>query len=168
MIKQFRLQLALATLFMLAGFKSGKSHPFHVSICQIDVVEGSLQITHKIFRDDLELEIQRLYDRDLDVDKDRYLLADTLFNAYLKEHFQVAINGNQKNATYIGHEIDFDVVWMYIEVEFTGEMESIAVKNEILLDTYDDQTNLVHVDYQDETRSMLLNGKKNNAVIQYP
>jgi hypothetical protein len=168
MIKQFRLQVALATLFMLAGFKSGKSHPFHVSICQIDVVSGQLQITHKIFRDDLELEINRLYDRDLDVENDRYLLADTLFSAYLKEHFHVAINGNRKSSTYIGHEIDFDVVWMYIEIPLDEEIESIAVKNEILLGTYDDQTNLVHVDFRGETKSMLLNGKKNNAVIQYP
>ena len=168
MIKQFRLQLAVATLFMLAGFKSGKSHPFHVSICQIDVVEGSLQITHKIFRDDLELEIVRLYDRDLEAEGDRYLLADTLFNAYLKEHFHVAVNGKQLKADYIGHEIDFDVVWMYLEVKLGKKIESIAVKNEILIDTYNDQTNLIHIDYQNETKSMLLNGKKDNAVIQYP
>lgn len=168
MIKQFRLQVALATLFMLAGFKSGKSHPFHVSICQIDVVEGSLQITHRIFRDDLELEIQRLYDREFDDEGDRYLLADTLFNAYLKEHFQVAVNGHRLDFTFIGHELDFDVVWMYVEMDLNEPMEEIAVKNEILLDTYDDQTNLVHVDFNGETRSMLLNGKKNNALIQYP
>lgn len=166
-MKPFKLQLAFATLFMLAGYKSGKAHPFHVSICQIDVTAHALQITHKVFRDDLELEIQRLYKRQLIAEDDQFVAADSLFEVYLKAHFQVATDGEVQDFIYIGHELDFDVVWIYVEIPLDADFKAIAVENEILLFTYDDQTNIVHVEKNGSTKSMLLNSKNSNALVEF-
>ncbi len=71
------------------------SHPFFVSVCEIEHrAEGeSLQITHKIFWDDLEKGLKQEYNQSYNLLKVKDTLAlNQQLNAYLQKNFEIKIN----------------------------------------------------------------------------
>ncbi len=146
------MPLAIALFFLL--------HPFHVSVCSIRHVpeEQTLQITQKIFADDLEEALSAASTTGpVDVlnppDPDA---LDALIDGYLKDHLQITVNGQVMEATYLGHEREEMALWCYLEVDEVTVVQSVRVRSTILTGTFDDQTNIVHVEYQNALKSMKL------------
>ena len=67
---------------------------------------------------------------------------------------EVQVNGKAKEIDYVGHEIDGDAVNVYYQVLNVRKFRSITMENNILLDFYTDQVNMVHVKFEGELRSM--------------
>lgn len=162
--------LAVLPVFLLAIAVSGFRHPFYVSICQIDhnPEVKSLEITFKIFTDDLEraLEAQgtgKLYlgDARESPEADRYL------HNYLKNQVEIVVNGDTTAFRYVGKEVEMDVTWCYVEIAQVTEVKKIAVTNRILLEIYEEQTNLVHVKAGDRQKSMLLRKGKVTDTVEF-
>lgn len=169
---KFSLKFSLAVLpvFLLASAVAGVRHPFYVSICQIDhnPEAKSLELTFKIFTDDLEkaLEAQgtgKLYlgDPREAQDADRYL-----YN-YLKNQVVIVVNGDTVAFRYVGKEVEMDVTWCYLEITQVTEVNKIAVTNRILLEIYEEQTNLVHVKAGGQQKSMLLRKGKIADTVEF-
>lgn len=133
-------------------------HPMHLSVTHVDFnpKTGSLEITHKIFIDDFESAL-RLYHTDnfkLGTEKETSD-ADEFIKAYMAKQFWVKVNGKSIDGEYLGREMDLEAIWIYQEVKNVGAASAIEVKNEILLDLYDDQKNILHIKYQDQKQSFL-------------
>ena len=135
-------------------------HPFHVSVCSIHHApdEQTLQITQKIFADDLEEALTAASTiGPVDVlnppDPDA---LDALIDDYLRNHLQITVNGQVTEATYLGHEREEMALWCYLEVSGVPDIQSLSVRSTILIDTFDDQTNIVHVEYRNALKSMKL------------
>ena len=135
-------------------------HPFHVSVCSIhhSPDEQTLQITQKIFADDLEEALTAASTSGpIDVlnppDPDA---LDALIDDYLRNHLQITVNGQVTEATYLGHEREEMALWCYLEVSGVPDIQSLSVRSTILTNTFDDQTNIVHVEYQNALKSMKL------------
>ena len=135
-------------------------HPFHVSVCSIHHApdEQTLQITQKIFADDLEEALTAASTiGPVDVlnppDSDA---LDALIDDYLRNHLQITVNGQVMEATYLGHEREEMALWCYLEVSGVPDIQSLSVRSTILIDTFDDQTNIVHVEYRNALKSMKL------------
>lgn len=134
-------------------------HDFHVSITQIDYSEKeqSLQITVKIFTDDLELALETLgaprlhLGTELESDKTRGYLE-----RYLENRLKIAVNDAEQTFTYLGKEVEYDATWCYLEVPNVPLPTSIKVKNRILLEIFDDQSNLVHLSVAGKKQSLML------------
>jgi hypothetical protein len=77
---------------------------------------------------------------------------------YLRTKFVVEINGKTVAYTFIGKKYDTDMVICYLEVPDVplANLKQIAIQNEILMDIYDDQQNVVH---------LKANGKKKSHVL---
>src|SRR3954470_7165735 len=85
-------------------------HPIHVSVTEIEYSDKnkSLQITTRIFIDDLELSIRKqtkLESLDL-LEPGPGMTKDQLVKAYLKEHFKVSIDGKPATINYLASEIE--------------------------------------------------------------
>ncbi len=141
-------------------------HPFHVSVMSIHHApdEKALQITLKIFADDLE---EALNDEgfkasghafvDVLNPKDQQKL-DAMVERYLQERFSLKVNGKDVQAFYLGKEMEDLAMWCYFEIKDVEEVKNIEVKSSILTEIFDDQTNIVHVDYGGVVKSMKLAG----------
>lgn len=146
-------------------------HPFHVSVCEIkhNAQAQSLEITHRIFLDDLE-ETLRLYsgNEKLDVLKaeDRPTVHLAL-KEYLSENFEVSVNGRKLEYTYLGEETEDDLMWIYVEVAGVAEVDYIEIDNKLLTEVFSDQMNLVHVYARGKTRSMRLKENSTWGQIVY-
>lgn len=135
-------------------------HPIHLSICEIDYDQSrqALEITHRIFIDDLELSLQNKYHQQtLDITlPNNGMTTDEMVRDYLQDHFQLAINGKDFSFDYLGHEVEGDIIYCYVEVTKVKKLKRIRVQNKILHELYNDQTNLVHVNHGGKVKSLKL------------
>lgn len=138
----------------------GILHPIHVSITEISYHAPSkaVQITVRLFVDDLETSIRQQTKQDeLDILAPAAgQTTDALVAAYLKERFQVSLDGKAQKWNYLGHELEGPALIAYLEIEKAKKFKSIQVTNACMHDIYDDQNNIVNVNYQETVKSLRL------------
>lgn len=134
-------------------------HPIHISVTEIeyDEREKELEIITRIFTDDLELAI-RAQQNNLELELLNLPAAtlDQLVKPYLLNQVTILLDGKVQKLNYLGHEQDGDAHIFFIQVQPVKKWKSITVQNQVLLETYDDQSNIVHVTVRGKTRSMRL------------
>lgn len=152
-------------LALLLGF-----HPIHVSITDVEHNEKSkaLQMTVRIFVDDLELAIRnKLTEPELDLlNPGGGRTIDQLVKDYLADKFSLKVDKKQVKPNYLGHEIEGPALICYIEVEGIKKFSSLEVTNRVIHEIHDDQSNLVNVNYLDQVKSLRLTVEKpTDAVV---
>lgn len=149
----------------LSGFASFLTvifylHPIHVSVTEIDFdkKDQALEIMMRVFIEDLEMTLRNsLNDPELDIlEPAGSQTTDRLVSDYLREHFKVSLDGKPQKTKYLGHEQEADAFIFYIEVSNVKAWKTISVQNDIIMSTYGDQSNLVHVYVNDEVKSLRL------------
>jgi hypothetical protein len=131
-------------------FTALTAHEFHVSktLIEFNEQDQALQISMHIFLDDLE-DALRLRGADqlyLCTEKETPE-AEGYLETYLRKNFEIQLNDQDVDYTFLGKEISEDLAaaWCYIEIPNVTLVESLAVRNELLLDLYDDQKNIIHI-----------------------
>lgn len=139
-------------------------HPIHVSVTEIefDETDQALEIMIRVFMDDLELSLRESFDEpDLDVlQPGSGAKLDNLVRDYLQQHFKIALDGKNQKASYLGHEREAEAFIFYVEVPGVRKWKTITIHNDIIMATYDDQSNIVHVYANDDVKSVRLTRKK--------
>ena len=124
-------------------------HPVHVSYTSIDIQceNGEISIVHKFFTDDLKLLFYHYYERELPFDPAKDLSASEvdlisrhLFGSFaLKEEDDKTVNFN-----FVRKEQNEESIWLYFNGKFDGGIpDTIVLTNTLLLDVFEDQTNLL-------------------------
>ena len=136
-------------------------HDFHVSKCLVEYneEEKALQISMHIFIDDLEEGLRRQGAGKLFICTDREAKdAENYLRKYLEQHFILRLNGEPKTYDFLGKEISDDLaaVWCYMEIPDVEYLKELTVTNTILLEVYDDQTNIVSIFGADNQKGLLL------------
>ena len=135
-------------------------HPIHVSVSEINYSEKdkALQITSRIFIDDLELSIRnKRKEPELDILLPKNgLTTDQIVSEYLKDHFTIRLDGKIQKMKLLGHETEDVALICYIEIERVKKFKTIEVFNDIITEMHSDQSNLVHVTYQGPIKSARL------------
>jgi hypothetical protein len=135
-------------------------HPIHLSITEIEHNQKSkaLQLTMRIFIDDLELSIQKqtgIEELDLLQPKNGKT-TDQLVEEYLADKLKVKVDKKLVKTNYIGNEIEGPAMICYIEIENIKKFSSIEVTNKVILEIHEDQSNLVNVNFKDKVKSLRL------------
>jgi len=136
-------------------------HKFYVSVTNVGYSEkdDALQITTRIFIDDLEAVLLERYDvKSKLATENESKLADEYLKKYFNKKFQVHINGEERTYDFIGRKYDNDVCIFYIEVPELNFpfVKSIQIQNEILTDLFDEQQNIVHFKIDGKKKSFVL------------
>lgn len=141
-------------------FLSAQLHPIHVSVTEIDFDRSNraLEIMMRVFIDDMELTLRNSLNKpDLDLlNPPKGTNLDELVDDYLKEHFKIKLDGKQRDARYLGHELEGEALIFFIEVSDVDNWRTITVHNDVIMSTYEDQSNLVHVYVGDKVKSLRL------------
>ena len=146
-------------------------HPFHVSVCDVVVNREAkaVQISQRIFLDDLELALNNSYGMRLLIDDETTSARrDSLIDLYLQEHLKVLVDGKTKTANYLGSEFEEDGIWCYIEIKGVKKVKEVQVKSTILYGEFDDQANIVHFSMGDYEKSVKLDEKNPSATFSIP
>jgi hypothetical protein len=163
----------LTLLLPLNNAKPSKeAHPIYISLAIIDynAEEKTLDITFKIFTDDLQDAIRNFTERqDLYIGyKDELPEVDESIDTYLNEVVSLRVNGNDtQKMQYLGKEIELDVTWCYLRVHEVAEPTDIEAYCSLLTELFPTQSTLMHVNKADEKKSLLFNARKKNNSIQF-
>lgn len=144
-------------------------HPFHVSVCDVEFNEEakSIQLSQRIFLDDFEQTLNEKYRVNLVIDDEiSKVFRDSLIKVYLFESIQVSVDGKKKKGIYIGNEIEDDAMWCYIEYKGVTKFKSLRIKSTVLIETFEDQANIIHFTYGDYEKSIKLDKLKTTGTFK--
>lgn len=141
------------------------AHEFHVSKCVIDCKksEEAIQVALHIFIDDLEEALrQQGADKLFICTEKESKKAEKYMIRYLQNHFKIIVNEEAVEYNFIGKEISDDIqaVWCYLEVENVNTINSLELRNDILMEVFDDQRNIINLKV-DGTEEFLMFDKGN-------
>lgn len=152
-----------AYLFLIPSYLMSILHPLHVSVTEIEMdhKEKRLEIMMRVFMDDLEVTLRQKYQiADLDVLNPKGKTLDQMMEEYLKLHFKISLDNKGQVMKYLGHEKEGDAFIFYIEVDKVKKWTTIQIQNDIIMEMYDDQSNIVHVTSNEIVRSLRLTTRR--------
>jgi hypothetical protein len=146
-------------------------HPIHLSVSEINYSEKdkALQITSRIFLDDLELSIRnQLNQPELDLlQPGPGQTTEQLISDYVLKRLSVKLDDKLQKLNFLGFEREDPAVICYFEIENVKKFSTMEVKNEVIMEIHDDQSNLVHVTYREPVKSMRLTRDKSFGILTF-
>lgn len=146
-------------------------HPIHISVTEINYNEKSksLQMTTRIFADELELGVRaQRKEAELDLlEPKNGVTTKQLVQNYLDAHVKIKIDGKPAKMNFLGFEQEDISIVSYIEIENVKKLKTIEVFNDIITEIHDDQSNLVHVTYKSPVKSARLTRDNTREVFTF-
>jgi len=140
-------------------------HKYYVSTSLFNFTENnSLQVTLRIFKDDLSNAISKNY---LSESSDDLDLIDKFYFNKLEDYFNLNLNvliENKKIKLHLlGLESKNDMYVCFLEIENLESFTTLSLENKILFEIFKDQQNIIHVKKNSKKRSFI--SRINNSVL---
>ena len=146
-------------------------HPIYISLGLIDhnPEEQTLDITLKVFTDDLQDAIQKFSNRDdLYIGYDDELAAvDSTIATYMNAVIQFRPEGKSSEMHYLGKEIELDVTWCYFRVHDVADLEKLETTCTLFTELFATQSTLMHVKRNGEEKSMLFKRDRTEQSVDF-
>ena len=157
-------------LLLIIPLLSFALHKYYLSLTKIEYAKESksLQITMRIFIDDLESTLNKINNKSFKLDTKTELEdANIYIEKYLLKQFEVNINGSSKNYKYLGKKYENDVVYLFIEIINIASINSIEIRNRILMDTFPEQQNIIKLNINNIKKSFILTSKDDKDSLKF-
>ncbi|PZR21948.1 MAG: hypothetical protein DI539_06690 [Flavobacterium psychrophilum] len=162
---------AYISLFVLvATLMSAAVHKYYVSVFQMNYVPAKkeVQVTSRIFIDDLEAALVKKYKKHLYIGTSTEVAgADEYIKKYISEKLHIKVNGKEKAIKFLGKETEDDILICYYTIPAEKTVKSLSVSNTVLLEMFDDQQNIIHVTVQRNKKSLLLTNSTTEGVLEF-
>ena len=145
-------------------------HPLHISVSNLDYnpETKSLEMTHKLFIDDFEKFLEAKHEVKLQMGTTKeHPNTDKYIQEYVQEKVLLTINNKKVIPAFVGREQDTQSIWVYFEVNKLKKIKTIHLENQLLLDYFDDQSNIVHLKYLNKKQSVRFNSKKTSSTLNF-
>jgi hypothetical protein len=144
-------------------------HKFYVSIYQINYVpqKKMIQITSRIFIDDMNNALEKKYHKKTFVGTDRETADDVvLMKKYLAEKFVLKLNGSAKPMNFLSKEVEANVIVSYFSIKEVSKINSLSIENSALLEVNEEQQNIIQANISGEKESLLLTSDNFKGVLK--
>lgn len=145
-------------------------HKFYVSVTQIDYVPSKkrIEITHRIFIDDLEKALEKKYNKKMYLTSTKELPeAEMYIKNYLKDNIKISINKKPQEIRYLTREMEGDVLIFYTKIAISKKINNFDIFNSLLIDVYKEQQNIVHLNINSNKNSFLFTNSDTEQKIDY-
>jgi len=123
-------------------------HDFHVCIMEIDhrPSENKLEISVKIFTDDLENTLEALGAPRLNIGggKIEHPSTDSLIGLYLQHRIGLEQGTKRLPLTLVGKEVELDATWCYLTSDLNLDAKNLKIENRVLFERFEDQLNILY------------------------
>lgn len=164
-----RLLLACCTTAVLLVASAFADHKFYFSNVSV-FINPRTQITEctiKLFYDDIELALTQKTGKKIQFHQQANSEISPYLSEYLAEHFSIAMDNNAVMARWVGYEMEGDLVICYIEYPYPAALHALEVKSDVLVAQFPDQKNVVQVEYNGSTQTILLDKNKTTQTVFY-
>jgi len=162
----FKYKFVLTVLiFVLTSFAKHEEY-YSITNIQYKENEKTLQITMRLNTDDLEVTLRKFYGQSLELHTDREIAqANELIEEYIKQKFNLTIDGTLINYDWIGKEFEKDSIYLYFEVQNVEPFKTVEIRNACLIDAIPSQENIVKFKAFETYKSLVLNKQKDTEAI---
>ncbi len=159
--------LLFLPLFMFIGV-----HKFYVSVTNIEYYDKgkALQITSRVFIDDFEKALEERYEVTTLLGTPQELPdAEVYIEKYLNAKFLVKINGETAPYQFLGKKYDNDIMICFLEIPEISldQLNSIEIQNELLMDIFEEQKNILHFKILEKKKSFVLIRESNKGMLNF-
>ncbi len=141
-----------------------------MAIFQVNYIpeKKMLQITSRIFVDDLNLAIEKKYARKVYLGSEKESADDQLvLKKYFAENFQIKVNGQSKPVVFLSKELDGDVLICYCRVTDIPKLHSAEITNTLLAHWNSEQQNILHFTAFGEKKTVLFTASNKTEVLKF-
>jgi hypothetical protein len=154
---------------LLLSFTEVK-HPYYISLTEIriDTTTKNIQISCRMFTDDLQDALYRNYDfkKELipgEADQPTQIILDK----YIQERLKVIVGKEIAEVKIIGYEVEEESTWCFFEGSIKSNATKITVKNSLLYDFLPGQVNMIHCYLQKSRKSYKLNNPEKYHAFEF-
>lgn len=150
--------IVLVLLGLFIGF-TVQAHDYHASITDVtyNPKTQNLEVALRVFTDDLEEALSQK-----NKGKVSYSSQSDKIKQYIAEYVNASLSfelvaGKPLKQRIIGSEEETEAVWIYLEVPVQkAALSQLYVKNAVFTELFNDQMNVVNINYKGKTSSVLL------------
>jgi hypothetical protein len=161
------LTFTFFSFFLLSFFPASRLdpypvHPFYVSVTEVahNAKDKALEISCKIFADDMEVVLKQKYNAVIDIDNEKQQAQiNKLINDYITKHLALSVDGKPVSLSYVGFEKQSESVYCYFEVPDISSLKKLDLSNSLLQDFNNQQINIMHI---------TVNGNRKSYKLEYP
>lgn len=140
--------ILIYSYFLLTSFY----HPIHISITNITHIEetNQLEVSVRLFRDDLEMIINHKYDQNISLTNDKIEEeASISVNKYINDMLAFIVNNDTLSIDETIVDIDNLMLVANFNLKIVGELSSMEIINILMMDAFQDQKNLLIINHND-------------------
>jgi hypothetical protein len=155
-------------LFFLSG--NASQHNFHSSLAEMNyhTPSKSFQVVIKMFADDTENALTKASGKTYTLKMGKDKTSDKILQSYLETHFILKNKrGKPTPIVYVGKETSVDVVNVYFEMPVSENIKNYTLENTIMLELFDDQTNIVNIQKDNKLKSVQFDSNKKSVQLAY-
>jgi hypothetical protein len=127
-----------------------------------------LQITSRIFMDDLNLALEKKYGKKTNLGLEKETVEDlNLLKKYFNENLIIKVNGQTKPLTFLSKEVEGDVLISYCRVAEVAKLQTAEINNTLLTHWNSEQQNILHFNAFGEKKSFLFTASNKTEVLKF-
>ncbi|SFT26093.1 DUF6702 family protein [Mucilaginibacter polytrichastri] len=145
-------------------------HPFYVSVTEINhnAKNQSIEISCRMFYDDLERELNKTNHSQIDIVKPKDKTeVNRMITDYVKKHLTIKADGKILTLSFVGYEIQEDGAWSYFEVKGISKVKQLTVHDDLLYPAHPEQINMIHATVNGERKSTKLDNPEADASFSF-
>ena len=141
-----------------------------MAIFQVNYVpeKKMLQITSRIFVDDLNLAIEKKYGKKVSLGSEKESVDDQgVLKKYFTENLQIKVNGQSKPVAFLSKELEGDVLICYCRVTDVAKLHSAEITNTLLTHWNSEQQNILHFTAFGNKQTVLFTASNKTEVLKF-
>ena len=127
-----------------------------------------LQITSRIFIDDLNLALEKKYGKKTNLGLEKETVEDlNLLKKYFNENLIIKVNGQSKPVVFMSKDVEGDILISYCRVSDVAKLQSAEITNTVLTHWNSEQQNILHCTAFGEKKSLLFTASNKTEVLKF-
>jgi hypothetical protein len=157
--------LALCCFINISWVKN--AHPIKISTSIITYTNNEVSLKLYFFADDFGAHLQKLYEEDIDLEKGTPKTITNVLD-YINNHYILKINNKKLKLEILENSFKDNVFQISFKtkqsIKYAEGDTKIELKNTLLLEAFDDQSNIVRIDLKGEGNYETLEFEAGNEV----
>ncbi|MCC2546989.1 hypothetical protein LJY25_11075 [Hymenobacter sp. BT175] len=165
----FLRRLVLSVLLLLTGLRAG-AHTYHASIMDVRYNAGKqqLEVALKVFTDDLEKALSTGQPAPVTIEQLSRDRLNALAEGYLRRTVRFGTKpGETLPLQLLGVQKESDAHWVYFTVKPPKPVKGIYLQHRLLLDSFEDQMNIVNLEAGGKKQSALFRAGEESQKLMW-
>ena len=120
-----------------------------------------------MFTDDLKTALEKASNKKIDLSLKENKEIQALLIKYITDHFKMSVAGKPLKLAFVGYENEDDATWCYLEIPQFTQKGIITIIDDLLFDSFPDQTNIIQFYWDKSTKSQKLVNPEKEAVFEF-